>query len=593
MKKTRIVAVGAAPQVLVQCSRSTMISHPACVNASDKAPASVANAAVRRAPKPPVREREADWVWGQRQVHAYGEKLEAAQAKRERRLVSERRRREKKIAAGEILPAAPEGSLAHAVELRVRTADRLRNGYCWNGGAVAGNAEYQRAPFTHLGFASAEHPILLAFVSRVRRRKHLRVGGCKSESYVPDSKLHGLDEPYVEANSRVCSVLRVELDDTVSTADVEAFCRAHGKLLPNVIVGWRDRESRYVRPHLLWLLHEGVPLEGDENRRFRGLFRGVLRGLVQAFLPLGADPGGLLNAHRHKNPLSPLWSRTALAEQPYDLSALALCVDTTVAKAALERMASERRGPSPAEADHPEAEVAVGSNRVFRQVADYAREIVGPMKAAGAGEVDFAAEVLVAACAVIGDVSDDAQIIGTAAQKLAKLVSSWTWNVYRSRAPREALTPVEVRERLQDGGRAACAARKKASLQLIGWVAQTLLADGKKLRQADILALVESHGIRSLKTVGRHLPDVKAALAAGQVFPLPAALAPARAAAPCPPVPAFLEAVPAIAAPRAAKPAIPVFLRAPSAPVTPATLSSALIQVPASGEDPDDPEVPW
>ena len=259
---------------------------------------------------------------------------------------------------------------SRAASLRWMIDRRMGVGFEWAGGPVAGDERYYRPGFCERGLRSEQHPVLRCFVSKVRRAPQLLVGDDKASVYVTDSKLLALDAVYVEDNKVCCGVLRIELDSVVTPDAIEAECRAKSVPLPNIIVGWRDADG-FRHPHLIWLLHDSLPLVGRPNRRFLILYQRVLCGLTKGLLSIGADPGGLFNSHRHKNPLSPLWDVTIMAEQPYDLGIIAQHVDTGVRKTALEAMAASIRSGAPltTTADHPEPAVAAGSNRIFREVA--------------------------------------------------------------------------------------------------------------------------------------------------------------------------------------------------------------------------------
>lgn len=522
-----------------------MSSHPAIVNGGNQ---EIAPARARRVRAPGARpERFADFHWEAHQIATYARKSALAREERLTRRARDARRRADARAEGVVLEPIPEGTIREAADRILRIERRLRDGFVWKGGCVGGNPAYPRAAFVHPGLVSSGEPILQAFVGKLRRRKNLRVGGRKSESYQPDSKLEGLDEPYVEDNSKVCGVVRIETDHVLTRAAVAAACRASGAPLPNIVVGWRDPEGAYYRPHLLWLLHDSVPLEGEQNLRFLRLYRGVLRGLTSALLGIGADPGGLLNSHRHKNPLSPLWDRDVLAGQPYDLGALKAAVDVTVRLSELaERAAAQGVGAAPA-ADHPDPAVSTGSNAAFRQVAAWAKEKVGPLKAIGCREDEFNVVVAEEACRMAAELTGDAAKSEPAALSLAARVARWTWNVYRAPQPKgRKLAGDELKAALAEGGRKVCSARKGASFEVIGWGAQAVLAEGGKLRQAAVLDLVRPHGVTSLKTVGRHWDAVRLALAENRTFATPSVKKdPPVLAGPCeglplPPMPGYL-----------------------------------------------------
>ena len=187
--------------------------------------------------------------------------------------------------------------------------------------------------------------------------------------------------PTSRKNTVDARFLRVEVNRLFSWAEIETACRETGYPVPNVaVVGWVGPDGRVHRPHLIWLLAASVCFTEAGKKRFRALFDGVLRGLTSALLPFGADAGGRLNCMRVKNPLSPLWSRRVFGEAPYSLAMLKATVDT---EAGLPT--DEPTGP--VAQDHPDAEVAVGSNAFFRKLAAWARREIRPLRD-GAG-VEF------------------------------------------------------------------------------------------------------------------------------------------------------------------------------------------------------------
>jgi hypothetical protein len=495
-----------------------MTTHPARTAAGDQeiAPAKAKRVRVRVPKGAP--ERYADWVWQAHQIATYMEKSMKGREDRAERAARERRRRARGLAEGVVMAPMSSEFIRRAEDTKCRTLGRLRDGYVFRGGAVGGNDAYRREPFVYHGLVSGEHPILQAFVSRVRRRKHMRVGGTKADSYSPASKLEGLDEAYIEGNKVVCGLLRVEIDRVLTVNDIESACRAANVPLPNIVVGWKDQNGTFHRPHLIWLLHEGVPLQGVKCGRFLSLYRGVLRGLTLALLPIGADPGGLCNSHRHKNPLCPEWHREVLGQQPYDLSALKSCVDVTVRMSDLrERAAGLSAGRSvTARSDHPDPAVATASNSVFRLLASWARKKIGIFRAEGIDEIEFGDRVADEACRIAGVLTGDAPRSAPAALRLARTVTRWTWNVHKMPVPKPAkLSPDKLRAARAKGGKMVSAARKDASFELIGWAASTIVAAGGKLRQAAVLDLVRPLGIKSIKTIGRHWKAVRVAVESG------------------------------------------------------------------------------
>ncbi|WP_419729602.1 hypothetical protein [Lichenicola sp.] len=412
-------------------------------------------------------------------------------------------------------PSLLEMVRARSRSRRTLIQRRLEVGYQWHGGPVGRNDRYQRPPFVCLGLPSSDHPILQCFVSKLRRVQGLRIGDDKSQSYASDSKLLALDAPYVEDNSIVCGVLRIELDRVLTWAGVVAGCRTAGVPLPNIVVGHEDATGHVWHPHLLWLLHDSMPLQGARNRRFLGKYHRGLRGLTGALLDLGADPGGLMNSHRHKNAVSPLWSRRVLAEQPYDLDELARHVDTSVTMAELGQRALAIRGRSAARvvADHPDPEVSAGSNVGFRQLAMWARNDVVVARALGLSEEAFGLRVAAEACRTAYSRTGDSRRVETVLLLRAARVTRWTWRTYKVPVSRPKFSATAARLRIDEGRRHAAAGRSARTEATIIAAALRLAVDGQRPTQTAVLDAVVPT-IRGERTVRRYWHAVEAALKA-------------------------------------------------------------------------------
>ena len=493
-----------------------MSSHLARVKRAgdkDTAPAETAPARASGAKRPFSRETETDAAWCLRYEAEY-ESL----SQRGRQERAERRQHERRRGAA---PATDcEAAFADIQRERRRSRQALidlrwSRGFVWSGGTFAGSDVYRREPFRCVGLVSDRHPLLKLFAAKVPRVKRLRIGDHKGSVYRTDSKLLGLDAAYVEDNKRCCGVLRIEVDAVLPWVAVAEACKAAGVPLPNIVVGWEDAQGRLHHPHLLWLLHASLPLEGERCGRFRSLYRGVLRGLVKALLPIGADPGGLMNSHRHKNPLCPLWHTRILAGQPYDLGTLREHVDVTVRLEALRRTAAELRGYATPAPDHPDAAVAASSNRLFAKLAMWARRELVRVRAAGGAEEEFAVLVAEEACRLAGALTGDARRAEPVALATAAKVARWTWHIYRAPASaRVTADAAELAGRHAEGGRKAAARRRARSEEVI--VAAALgLAErlGRAPTQVEVLAAVASAGIRGEKTIRRHWDAVRSAMA--------------------------------------------------------------------------------
>jgi hypothetical protein len=205
---------------------------------------------------------------------------------------------------------------------------RWEIGHVHRGGGVGGNPEYWRPPFVFKGLVSDEAAILKLFVTKTPRARRLRTGATKDRVDGTDSKLLALDSAYVTTTERMRGVLRVEIDACLASwTAIPEICMDAGVPLPNIAVGYVDAFHQIRNPHLLWLLENSVSFTPRARRAPKYLFTAALRGLTAALIPHGADPGGLSNARRMKNPLSPLWNHAVFAGTPYALARLsAFCV---------------------------------------------------------------------------------------------------------------------------------------------------------------------------------------------------------------------------------------------------------------------------
>ena len=398
--------------------------------------------------------------------------------------------------------------------LKAEVAARIKNGFDWDGGDVAGNGDYARPAIHYDGLVSSEHAMLQLFVEKLRRVKSLRVGGDKTESIRTQSKLLALDEPYVESNKKVVGVLRVELDSTIPVWAIEDACNDVGCPLPNLVVGYDDEYGENHNPHCLWLLHDSIPVDGVRNIGNAALVRGVSRGLTKALLAIGADVGGLSNAARHKNPLSPLWHRHVLARQPYELSELAAAVDGRVTLETLQADADRIQGleKAPIAADHALAGVAAGSNRLFRALSMWARENIVAAKAVG-NEKTFTQAVADRAEELAMEMTGDAEASAPAALKAAASVARWTWHEYRiPGTARTALAVEEVKARQVASAVQTAAVKRSRTSDLVVSTALRLAAGGSLPTQGKVAdAIKAAEGKTHIRTVRHYWPDVLAA----------------------------------------------------------------------------------
>jgi hypothetical protein len=403
---------------------------------------------------------------------------------------------------------------ADADRVRAKIDARRETGFHWTGGAVGGNADYFKDSFSYCGLVSDEDPILRLFVTKVRRAKHLRTGMTKAESNPTRSKLLALDEAYSETNGVMRGVLRVEVDRIFPGWDaVASLIASLGVPAPNLAVGHADANGLVHRPHLLWIIEHSVPFTPKARPAHQRLFRGVLRSLTAALIPIGADPGGLHNPNRHKNPLSPLWDRRVLAPAPYSLERLR---DGTFAACPLDEAAGRLKEATgvvtpvgPLEPDHPDPIVAMESNRVFAALSVAARARVTHHRDDGHGSIEQLRGELESIGLQLVEQSEAGE---RHVVRVAHAVAVWTWKHWkrRRRMPQKRLTRKERHAARAAAGRATAAARGSATAECLTAAARQLLTAGQRITQAAVAA---ASG-RSLRTIERHWTTIMAALAA-------------------------------------------------------------------------------
>lgn len=384
--------------------------------------------------------------------------------------------------------------------------------------------EYRRGRVTYNGLVSAEAPILKLFVTKLPRARHLRSGQHKAESSCTDSKLLSCDCPYIETSKSMRGALRVELDrnftawealrSAIATCDVPQ---------PNIVVGYQDPHGRVWRPHLIWLLADSVCFVGKGTRKPQSAWASTLRGLTAKLVPIGADPGGVSNPHRHKNPLSPLWDRRVFADEPYALDAERR--DGRVVHAALRpfmpprevagdtlRQAAEASAEGKYVADHPDPVVSSESNANFRRLAEFAREQVTSHRDQQCGTWDaYHALVAEEALSIVGR--------GTRAEKAAlvqaRAIARWTWTTFRQKHTAQPLPAAARKERLAAGAKEAAKSKTAGTLNDIVAVLRGRSTSHAMPTQARVAAIVG----KSIRTVKRHWSAAISMVAEGDISP--------------------------------------------------------------------------
>ncbi|WP_063776604.1 hypothetical protein [Microvirga massiliensis] len=220
---------------------------------------------------------------------------------------------------------------------------RLSVGFVCHGETIGGR---WRPAFQETGLRSKLGHVQRRFVQLTPRAYRLQTGRSKDVVTTSDSKLLALDDPWVVLNPTFRGAFRIDLDMSFPSWDALRYWLEQLPLpcLPNAAVAYECPVTGAIeRPHLWYLLPYGSEVwwNRDDPRCRRDiidLFRGVHAGIVKILLPLGADPGGLANPMRGKNPLSPFWSvRTWNEEVFLDLSTWASWVNTRIDRTLLAR----------------------------------------------------------------------------------------------------------------------------------------------------------------------------------------------------------------------------------------------------------------
>lgn len=358
-------------------------------------------------------------------------------------------------------PAAAEERrqfVERARDTTARVDARFRIGFRWFGGYVSGKPGrggrgYWRSAFRYEGLVSTEHPILRLFVTKLHKARRLLTGNDKGAVTAGGPKVLALDDAYVHANADMRGALRVELDrDFASWDQLRQAVLACGVPTPNIVVAHIHEVTGAVQaPHLIWILEHSVCFTGRGRAGPQAAFRSALQRLTVVLATAGADHGGLANALKMKNPLSPRWSRAVWAEEPYQSLA-------TVSAGLLEA-----RGGTEAE----------GSNSLFRQLRAFAFANVGRHHPDGEGtgsRGEFEQEVVTHGY----EVADACGISERQARATAMKVATYAWGHFDGgrwkmkqnwgvcAAQTKGLTVAEAKA---VGGRYAAARRREASVE--------------------------------------------------------------------------------------------------------------------------------
>jgi len=249
-----------------------------------------------------------------------------------------------------------EDQTRHFAEIAAYESDavtsRLKNGFRHHFPQEVGGRV--RMPFTEQGLRSESLNSIAAryFVTCLHKGGSLRSSMDKATLAVQTrSKLLALDYPWIEANKKVMSVIRIDCDRVFDSpgqciAALREFVGYRIPCLPHLVTGDLLPDGRFSRPHLYFLLPAGHGVWNDPaDARCRmdivKFFHAVSLGLVAALAEIGADPCAPALTLRGKNPLSPYWHTICPNDDIWPtLSDYAGWVDMSVSREKLVRRAA-------------------------------------------------------------------------------------------------------------------------------------------------------------------------------------------------------------------------------------------------------------
>lgn len=307
---------------------------------------SAARIAAREARQEREEEEDAKWSWAERML-AIEEKAKAEARRAEdiyQRISASLRMGEKLYTPAEgkwwlryenreeFAKALAEAKPSDLIARYAQSAeDRIRNGYVWEGGYIAG--KYWQEPFVKTDLVSNEHWLLKRFVAGTARASSglFKAGPTKDGMRAIWRKIIGFDEPYVLFGNRCKDMFRVDIDRWFeSEAALNAWLdelMSTGRLAfrPHV-AAWifDDKRPGIWNPHLWFVLPEGRAVWGKKGpadepapehvaRHYR-LLDQVIASLTYA---LGGDAGGLSNPYHGKSPVSVHCSYAILNEESF------------------------------------------------------------------------------------------------------------------------------------------------------------------------------------------------------------------------------------------------------------------------------------
>ncbi|MCC4240926.1 replication initiation protein [Thalassospira povalilytica] len=388
-------------------------------------------------------------------------------------------------------PADPRTSFQRVSDQHA-VANRMTNGLVWTGGYFSG--QYYKPAFEYVGLKSDENPLFKLFITKTNRAfAGLQSGRDKDVVEDATEKLLALDEPYITVNGDMRGVIRIDLDCVFDSIEhmrmaVSACLSEHAGIpaMPNFAVSHISATNKVIRPHLVWLLENSVCFTAAGRAAPRTLFSQVEKGLCAALVELGADPGGLSNSGRLKNPVSPFWHTEVIAQAPYHLDQLTCSVDISVSEQSLTKKVMASAVPDGLASANGET---LTSNSFFNVLRSYAFNQVRLFKSENKEFSDFAEAI-----------ESYALSIAAAEQKTRKLacnvsgrVAAWVWQKYdpskaqKARQQRGLLADevkgLNLQQRQALGGKSTASRRRKASLMACRNVYSALISQDIKPTQ--------------------------------------------------------------------------------------------------------------
>lgn len=390
---------------------------------------------------------------------------------------------------------------------------RITDGLVWAGGYFSG--KYYRPAFEHVGLKSDEHPLFKLFVTKTHRAfAGLQSGRGKDLVEDATEKLLALDEPYITVNRKMRGVIRIDIDCIFDSLEhmrmaVSACLAEHAGIpaMPNFSVGHISATGTLIRPHLIWLIEHSVCFTSKGRAAPKTLFSQVEKGLCAALVELGADPGGLSNSGRMKNPISPFWHTEVIAQTPYQLDELKGSVDLNVSEQSLTKKVMASAVPDGLQTASGER---LTSNSFFNALRSYAYCRVPTFKAEDRGFPAFADAIEGYALSIASDEHKTRNL----ACNVAGRVSAWVWDRYdpsktQTRQQRGLLADdvkgLDLSQRQALGGKSTASRRREASLTACRNVYVSLISQDIRPTQKAVATVA---GV-SIPTVKRLWSEIK------------------------------------------------------------------------------------